>query len=754
MMHPCTPALFLLLTSTGTVNATEIHNAARTGDLAKVRLLIQQDSSCLKASDARGRQPVHEAARGGHLDVLDFLQERGADLNAPDAQTTTPLHEAAAANRAEVVTFLLGKGAHLNVLDYKQRTPLHFAVIAGARESVAALIKGKANLELKDAWGRTPLVLGVRERCGPEVARMLLAAGGDVLSRDKFGSDALELAAWRGSSDMVDLLLDHKAVVPPPGPAAMRLLSLSATGGLTRLFRALAAKGADLTQKNVTGGSLLHDAARGGSAEIVSELIGHGMDMRAQDTCGWTPIHYAALEGRTQVLKMLLSKGADPNARNLAGQTPLNVAEASGHKALKETLLEAKADPGPALFPDLKGNYLGQPLPGRTPKLLARGIVSSIWGLHSSVAFSPDGSEAYWRAMNDRSGALQSMKRVNGQWKAPAPAAFSGSSIDDVPFFAPDGSRLYFLSERPIPGHAKPTRENIWFVDRKGSDWSEPRPLDPAINALEMHWQFSVDRAGNVFFGSQAPDGKGGGDIWMARFENGRYRAPENLGGPINSSKTEGDPFIAPDGSYLLFNREMDLYISFRQKDGVWTEPIVLDAPINTRADERCPLVTPDGKYLVYNSTRAGESGAYWVEANFIEELRKTAHLPSAATVLQGVLGKEGLAAAQATSRDMLAHRDHYRFKEADLIALGYRFLQGRQYVEALAVFEITAGAFPDSWNAWDSLGEALVKVGDRNKADIAYARSLALNPRNERAKEVLNETKEALRHSPGAPTA
>jgi hypothetical protein len=446
-------------------------------------------------------------------------------------------------------------------------------------------------------------------------------------SRDDSRSDALELAAWRGTANVVDVLLDNKAPVPTEERAASQMLSFSAEGGLTRLFRLLVAQGADPTRPNGKEGTLLHDAAAGGSAEILADLIDKGLDVGAKDRYGWTPAHYAALEGREAALKTLLEKGADPNARNVMGQSPLNVAEEGGHAALKSLLLARKADPGPVQFPVLKGDYAGQALPGRTPKVFAQGIVSSIRGLHSTVAFSPDGSEAYWSPMDPKSPALLSMKRVNGQWTAPEKASFSGAHRDDVPFFSPDGKRLYFLSTRPIPGHRKPGYENIWFVDRTASGWSEPRPLGSEVNAVEMHWQFSVDRAGSAYFGSHDPRGKGGGDIWVSRFEGGRHRAPVNLGAPINTAQAEGEPFIAPDGTYLLFSRDLDLYVSFLRKDGGWTEPLSLGPGINTRAYELCPQVSADGRYLFFLSSRTGENAAFWVEAGFLEEMRKTARL-------------------------------------------------------------------------------------------------------------------------------
>jgi hypothetical protein len=261
--------------------------------------------------------------------------------------------------------------------------------------------------------------------------------------------------------------------------------------------------------------------------------------------------------------------------------------------------------------------------------LFGLGIISSIWGIHSTAVFSPDGNEVYWAPMMSFPGEIYSrggllmMRRVDGRWTPPAWASFSGPDVDDdVPFFSPDGKRIYFISRRPLPGESEAGGEKIWFADRTSVGWSDPRPLDPNVNSMNMHWEFSLDRQGNLYFSGQAPGGLGLQDIYLARFVNGKYEKPVNVGKPINSAAGENTPFIAPDGSYLLFERQYDLWVSFRGKDGGWSEPVKLGPEVNSPSVELCPIVTADGKYLFFLSQRDGESHAYWVRADVIEKLR------------------------------------------------------------------------------------------------------------------------------------
>ena len=116
--------------------------------------------------------------------------------------------------------------------------------------------------------------------------------------------------------------------------------------------------------------------------------------------------------------------------------------------------------------------------------------------------------------------------------------------------------------------------------------------------------------------------------IYKSVFADGRYTNPVKLSEAINTQGDEATPFIASDGSYLIFTRKpgadtfADLYISFRNQDGAWTDTVNLGGNINSQAHEVCPVVTRDGKYFFFISMRSGEPKIYWVDARIIEELK------------------------------------------------------------------------------------------------------------------------------------
>jgi ankyrin repeat protein len=617
-----------LITFGGVASADQIHELAQKGDLEGLKAMIEKDPKLVNIRDKDGRTPLHWASRGVHLEVVKFLVDKGADVNAEDSNKVVPLHSLAVRNAAAAIAILVAKGAEVDAKDYGGNTALHYAALSDSVDAVAVLIEKGADIENRENYGRTPLILCARERGGPRTIKVLLEAGGDVNARDKFQDTALNLASWRGKKEVVDILLDGGAKISSKGRDVRYLFSEAASHGLSRLFDAVAKAGGDPTFKLSNGGTLLHAAAAGGSAEILEILIGKGLDINLKDSYGWTPLHYAARDGQVEAVEQLITKGTHINARSIMGQSPLNVADEMKHDKVRALLLAKGAEDKPIQFPVLEGDYMGQKPPGETPELFAPGIVSSIWGLHSAAAFSPDGNIAMWAPMITIPGQLYSAGGIlmseckKNRWTAPRFAPFPGNGEGDVPFFAPDGKRVYFMSAQALPGDLQSGKERIWYVDRTADGWSVPKVVDPSVNDYPHHWHFSVDAGHTIYFSSSVPDGYGEGDIYCARLADGIWQKPENLGPPVSTDKEEGMPFIAPDGSYLLFSRTYDLYISYRDKDGDWTEPQNLGKPINTPSIEICPMVSPDGKYLFFLSQRGGESHIWWVDAGFIQKLK------------------------------------------------------------------------------------------------------------------------------------
>jgi tetratricopeptide (TPR) repeat protein len=79
-------------------------------------------------------------------------------------------------------------------------------------------------------------------------------------------------------------------------------------------------------------------------------------------------------------------------------------------------------------------------------------------------------------------------------------------------------------------------------------------------------------------------------------------------------------------------------------------------------------------------------------------------------------------------------------FDESEMNAMGYRLMQTDQIESAVEIFKLNVQLYPNSANAYDSLGEVYLKMGDNERAVKNYKKSLELNPRNNNARETLKK--------------
>ena len=290
--------------------------------------------------------------------------------------------------------------------------------------------------------------------------------------------------------------------------------------------------------------------------------------------------------------------------------------------------------PQKSKFPVLKGPYLGQKPPGKTPEYFAPGIVTTRYHEHSAPALSPDGKWIFWSVFlaplqTEAPQVILYSKRVKEQWSLPEVAPFSGQYMEGGPCFSFDGQKLFFGSCRSLNGKDKPKDWDIWYVNKTLDGWSEPVNLGLPVNSEKDERQPSITRDGTLYFISENKEYKYDLCISRSRFINGKYEAPQVLAEPINLKDTyTWCPYIAPDESYLLFASERkddlglgDMYISHRRTDDTWKEPTNLGEPICSKNQDRFPGISPDGKVLFFTSKRKS-FGSYFEKPQSLDALK------------------------------------------------------------------------------------------------------------------------------------
>jgi CubicO group peptidase (beta-lactamase class C family) len=79
-------------------------------------------------------------------------------------------------------------------------------------------------------------------------------------------------------------------------------------------------------------------------------------------------------------------------------------------------------------------------------------------------------------------------------------------------------------------------------------------------------------------------------------------------------------------------------------------------------------------------------------------------------------------------------------FEEGSINQLGYTCMRLKKMAEAIAVFKLNVELYPNSWNVYDSLGEAYMENGEGELAIQSYNKSIELNPDNQNGREMLEK--------------
>jgi tetratricopeptide (TPR) repeat protein len=80
---------------------------------------------------------------------------------------------------------------------------------------------------------------------------------------------------------------------------------------------------------------------------------------------------------------------------------------------------------------------------------------------------------------------------------------------------------------------------------------------------------------------------------------------------------------------------------------------------------------------------------------------------------------------------------------EISMNTTGYNLLRAKRVDDAIEVFLLNVKLFPNSWNTYDSLGEAYAAAGKKDLAIKNYERSIEMNPKNDNGRKMLETLKQ-----------
>lgn len=108
------------------------------------------------------------------------------------------------------------------------------------------------------------------------------------------------------------------------------------------------------------------------------------------------------------------------------------------------------------------------------------------------------------------------------------------------------------------------------------------------------------------------------------------------------------------------------------------------------------------------------------------------------------VLAAKNVDAAYCKLKELQSDSTHYYLDEDEMNNMGLALLDETAVVgheeKALEALKLNTLLFPESYNTYDSYGEALAKTGKKNEAIFMYRKSLELNPENDSGKKALEQ--------------
>jgi tetratricopeptide (TPR) repeat protein len=181
----------------------------------------------------------------------------------------------------------------------------------------------------------------------------------------------------------------------------------------------------------------------------------------------------------------------------------------------------------------------------------------------------------------------------------------NSNSLEYYPSLTIDGSKMIFT--RREDGD-----EDFYESSFLDGIWSKAIPVPGKINTNLNEGAQNISQDGEwlIFTGCNYPEGAGSCDLYISyKTKNGSWTEGENLGNIINTDFWEASPSLSPDKSKLYFASSRlggyggkDIWVSTRQINGKWGKPENLGPEINTPADEGCPFIHPDNQTLYFNS--------------------------------------------------------------------------------------------------------------------------------------------------------
>jgi outer membrane protein OmpA-like peptidoglycan-associated protein/Tfp pilus assembly protein PilF len=179
------------------------------------------------------------------------------------------------------------------------------------------------------------------------------------------------------------------------------------------------------------------------------------------------------------------------------------------------------------------------------------------------------------------------------------------TELEYLPSLTVDGNKIIF--NRRINGD-----EDFYESNKVSGVWQNAKPIAGKLNTNFNEGAQNVSEDGEwlIFTGCNYPEGFGSCDLYISyKNKNGEWSEAENIGRNINTDAWETAPSLSPDKRDLYFSSTRagglggsDIWVSHKSDNGNWQKPENLGETINTGGDDGCPFIHADNQTLYFNS--------------------------------------------------------------------------------------------------------------------------------------------------------
>ncbi len=338
-------------TAVNNFNETPLHVACIHGhkEIADVIINHMDPCSITTEVDCSKATPLHHAALGGNLNVVNLLMSNGYSPIWKDFQGNTALHYAAINGQIDILRHLIvDYDLDPNCTNESGFTPAH-AACSGANLSIANHLLWRATATETDLY-KTVCFLGseiislnqnLRTNTGESILHSVSRSGYQSIVRylinvlkfdsritNQVGCTSLDIAIGYRNLDVIPFLKDHTPAIQF-SPSALHLAAL--LGHISSVQYYITDLQSDPDLQDSIGRTPLHYAVMGGRQAIARFLVHSRADLLSKDVFHNLPLHYAAALGHCDLVQFLVNIGSPTTTRGVLGKTLAEMAIDGGH---------------------------------------------------------------------------------------------------------------------------------------------------------------------------------------------------------------------------------------------------------------------------------------------------------------------------------------------------------------------------------------------------------------------------------------